>query len=248
MIEINNIYKSFGKELVLDGVSFSCKYGKIQGLLGVNGAGKSTLINVLAGLMKSEKGTIKINNEIVSVNSFKQKRVTGYVFEYPMYIDKLTSSEYLTFVAKMQKIKNTTIKSRVEELIDFFSLPKSKKLIENYSKGMKRKVSLAGALIHKPKYLILDEPFEGLDFSSSQKVSRLFKQLSESGVTILITSHQFDLIANICDSFAVLKGGKILFNKTLQELKEDSKPNKLKVYLEHLMGDNIDSTISFYDR
>lgn len=252
MIEIKNITKSFKKQNVLLGVDLTCQTGKIQALLGANGAGKSTLINIVSGLINSDTGDFFIDGEKITINSYKYRIKVGYVFEQPIYIDKLSAKEYLTFVAKMYKLSKVEYTQRIEELLAFFELPlDKKKYIESYSKGMKNKVSLAAALIHHPQYLILDEPFDGVDFVSIQKITRLFKELAQKGVSILITSHQYDVVAGLCDNFALLKSGKIVFNLTMKELEETAKnefshnTTPVKAYLESLMSTKNDARLSW---
>jgi ABC-2 type transport system ATP-binding protein len=229
--------KSFGKQKVLCGVNLEIQSGTIQALLGTNGAGKSTLVHIIAGLMKRESGEVSINEELISVDSWKFRAETGFVFEQPVYIEKFTARECLTFTGKMFNIPDNELRHKVDDFVAFFELP-DKKLIEIYSKGMKCKISLACALIHNPKYLILDEPFDGIDFVSVQKISRTFADLAKNGCTILITSHQYDIIASLCHKFALLKDGKILFNNTMEELhKFASKTgNTVKDYLEYCMS------------
>jgi ABC-2 type transport system ATP-binding protein len=252
MIEIKNITKSFKKQKVLQGLDLTCETGKIQALLGANGAGKSTLINIVSGLMENNDGEFLIDNEQITINSYKYRIKVGYVFEKPIYIDKLSAKEYLTFVAKMYKLQRSEYTQRIEELLAFFELPTdNKKYIESYSKGMKNKVSLAAALIHHPKYLILDEPFDGVDFVSIQKITRVFKDLAKKGVTILIASHQYDVVAELCDNFALLKSGKIIFNLTMPELEEQANkqfknnPTPVKSYLESLMSSEQETSLTW---
>jgi ABC-2 type transport system ATP-binding protein len=239
MIRANNIFKSYNNNEVLKGIDLVCDKGKIQVLLGANGAGKSTLINILSGIIEQDSGGFNIDNEEININSYKYRNKVGYVFENPIYIEKFSAYEYFEFVARMYKIPKNERKIRIPELISFFELPNdNSKYIENYSKGMQSKVSLAAALINNPKYLILDEPFDGVDFISVQKISNLFKDLTRKGTTILITSHQFDIIFDICDNFALLKDGKISFNVSLEILTKmannysDDK-NPIKSFLEN---------------
>jgi ABC-2 type transport system ATP-binding protein len=252
MIEINQITKSYKKQEVLKGVELTCQTGKIQALLGANGAGKSTLINIVSGLIQQDAGTLFIDDEKISTESYKYRIKVGYVFEKPIYIDKLSAKEYLTFVAKMYKIPKGEYQDRMKELLAFFELPAdNKKYIEDYSKGMKNKVSLAAALIHQPNYLILDEPFDGVDFVSIQKITRLFQQMANKGTTILITSHQYDVVAELCDNFALLKAGEIVFNLTMPELikkatiKHSNTEKPVKSYLESLMNVTVDNSLSW---
>jgi ABC-2 type transport system ATP-binding protein len=195
MIEIKNIHKKFHQKTVLNGVDLSVSSGTIQALLGANGAGKSTLINILSFLIHKNKGKISIDGEELNVNSYKYRSKVGYVFEHPIYVDDFSAEQYLHFVGQLHKLERANYESKTEELLTFFSLPFDKKSIKNYSKGMKTKVSLAAALIHEPSYLVLDEPLDGMDFSSIQKTIELLKDLSKkNNCTILIASHQYDLI------------------------------------------------------
>jgi ABC-2 type transport system ATP-binding protein len=251
LIEINNIKKSFKKQRVLRGVCLTCEPGKIQALLGANGAGKSTLINIISALIKCDLGKFCIDGEEITLNKYKYRIKVGYVFERPIYIDHLSAKEYLTFVAKMYELPSKEYPIKIDELLSFFELPEDNhKHIESYSKGMKSKVSLAAALIHNPKYLILDEPFDGLDFMSVQKISNLFSLLTMKGTTILITSHQFDAIAEMCHMFALLKDGKIMFNSDFSQLKKmasdfNHTKNPVKSYLESIMSNNKNQNLSW---
>lgn len=243
MIRISNIHKRYKSNLVLKGVDISINYGCIQSLLGANGAGKSTLIKIIACILEADDGELYIDNEKITIDSYGYRKKIGYVFEQPMYIDKLTPYEYLFFVGRMYYIKKNLLDDRINELLLFLDLHETDNYIEKLSKGMKSKISIAAALIHNPKYLILDEPFEGLDFLSIQKITRLFRTLAEKGCTILITSHQYDVIASLCDKFALLKNGSILFNYSLEELEKVAKEytndsNPVKYYLEKMMDEN----------
>ena len=241
MIEIKGIEKSFKTNEVLKGVDINIEGGMIQTLLGANGAGKTTLINIVSGLMRSNAGEVKIDGEVITVESYKHRSKVGYVFEEPVYVEKFSAREQLEFLGKMQKMDKDVLKQRIDELLEFFELPTdNKKYIESYSKGMKSKVSLAMALLHNPKYLILDEPFDGIDFVSVQNISKLLHQMAANGTAILITSHQYDVIADLGMLFALLKDGKILFNKNFNDLKEmaaefNGEQNPVKSYLEKLM-------------
>lgn len=243
MIRISNIHKRYKSNLVLKGVDISINYGCIQSLLGANGAGKSTLIKIIACILEADDGELYIDNEKITIDSYGYRKKIGYVFEQPMYIDKLTPYEYLFFVGRMYYIKKNLLDDRINELLLFLDLHETDNYIEKLSKGMKSKISIAAALIHNPKYLILDEPFDGLDFLSIQKITRLFRTLAEKGCTILITSHQYDVIASLCDKFALLKNGSILFNYSLEELENEAKEysndsNPVKHYLEKMMDEN----------
>lgn len=223
MITTAKIYKSYNTKTVLAGVDLMCQEGKIQVLMGANGAGKTTLIHILSGLIEQDSGKCFIDNKEITIDNYKYRSKVGYIFETAMYIQKFSAREYLEFLGKMYKLPKSELLERIRELLEFFELPfDNKLLIESYSKGMKSRVSLAAALIHDPNYLILDEPFDGIDFLLVQKIGKLFKSMARRGVTILIASHQFDVISQMCDRFALLKDGKILFNVEFQKMKEMS--------------------------
>ncbi len=251
MIKIENIHKSYGKQEVLKGVNFSCETGKIQALLGANGAGKSTLINIMSNLLEFDGGTFSIDGEEITLSNYSYKRKIGFVFEHPIYIEKLSAREYLEFVAHLYSLPKSEIDKRISELLDFFNLPDDNKFIDNYSKGMQSKISLAAAIIHNPKYLILDEPFDGVDFVSIQNITKLFKEMAEGGLTILVTSHQYDIVASLCDNFALLKDGKIIFNLAMNELAKQASQeyadhsDPVKSYLDNLISDQEYKSLSW---
>jgi ABC-2 type transport system ATP-binding protein len=246
MIEVKNIQKRFKAQQVLKGVSLQIETGKVQALLGANGAGKSTLIYIISGLLEKDAGEVWIDGERIEIESFAYRSKVGYVFDKPMYLPKFSAKEHLEFVAGMYGIPKEQYEERVIELLEFFELPNdNKKYIDSYSKGMKNKVSLASALLHNPKYLIVDEPFDGMDFLSVQKCTNLFRKLAAGGATILITSHQFDIIAEVGDNFALLKEGEIMFNLPMAQLEKKAlgiEHNTVKQYLESLMQESSTRT------
>jgi ABC-2 type transport system ATP-binding protein len=237
MIEVKNIRKTFKTQQVLKGVNLLVETGKVQALLGANGAGKSTLIYIISGLLEKDEGEVWIEGELINMEDYAYRARVGYVFDKPIYMPKFSAKDHLEFVAEMYGIPKAEYDIRIQELLEYFELPTdTKKQIDSYSKGMKNKVSLASALLHNPKYLIVDEPFDGMDFLSVQKCCSLFRTLAGRGTTILITSHQFDVIAEVGDNFALLKNGEVLFNLPMVELeKQATDKGSVKHYLEDLM-------------
>jgi len=238
MIKIEGLYKEYGNKKVLSNLNLDVKSGEIQAVLGINGTGKSTLVNILAGLLNYQKGNIIIAEEKISVNKYKYKEKTGFLLENPIYVDSLSVVEYLKFVSTLYNLPILTAKNKIEELIEFFDLPKSNQKIRVYSKGMKKKVSLAATLLHNPKVLILDEPFANLDFIATQKLVKYFDNLAKNKCTLLIVSHQFDALSNVCNKFALLKNGKMEFNLNSEELSNLSKryensKDPVRTYLEN---------------
>jgi len=220
MISIKNIFKSYRQKQVLNNLTFDVENGQIQVVIGVNGSGKTTLINILSSILKQDGGVWKIGSEVLGKNETNVD--IGYVLETPIYIDKFSAYEYLQFISEIRRTKN--YKGTIVELLEKLDLPTNNKVpICEYSKGMKSKVSLAAALLHNPSYLILDEPFDGIDFLSLEKIFLILKSLSKQGVTVLISSHQnIDLLMGVCTKFALLHKGNIAFNLSRSELMNKS--------------------------
>lgn len=211
MIKINSLSKFYKKKLIIDDISFEVPDNSIVGLEGKNGAGKSTLINILGGLVSMDSGEILFDNVKLSKLNILQKKQIGCVFETPLYIEKLTGYEFFIFIAYMYDMPYNEANLRTEKILDFFELTQdSNKLIEEYSKGMKSKISLGIALIHKPKYLLLDEPFDGIDEYFKPKIIAKLKQLSNEGTSILLISHDREMLHLLCDFTLELKNGKLI--------------------------------------
>ncbi|GHS84833.1 ABC transporter ATP-binding protein [Bacteroidia bacterium] len=219
MITVKNLCKAYNKKSVLKDLDLTIATGKIQAILGRNGAGKSTLVHCIANIINWDKGEVFINDTLVTQDEDYRKGV-GYMFQDPIYIDRFSASEYLEFVGYLYSLPKSVIKQRIEFLLKLLDLPNDRKFIEYYSYGMKNKVSLAAALLHKPKYLILDEPLNGIDFLSCQRIIRELKTMANSGATILITSHQLELMTDTADLLGVLKDGYITFNTETYRLSE----------------------------
>lgn len=212
-IEINNLTKTYGsKTIALDGLDLVVQRGKIVGFLGPNGAGKSTTINIIAGMVQKDGGNVEIFGSRVGNNDYEFKRRVGFVLERPIYFDKLSVYEHLTFLASMYGIEKNDARSRTEELIEFFDLAdRQNDWIEKYSAGMKKRVSLAAALVHKPELLVLDEPLDGIDPIIAKRIKDLLKDFAQINGTILISSHNLDTIERICDEVAIVNKGKLVF-------------------------------------
>jgi len=213
MIKIVNISKYYAAKCVVDNISFNINEGESICLLGQNGVGKTTIINIISGLLRQTKGNVFIDDEEILPGTYNYRRKFGYVFEEPMLINKLTAKEYLSMISQMHEIPKDIYKNRIISLLDFFNLVYEKdKYIESYSLGMKIKTSLAAAMVHNPKYLILDEPFNGLDISSTSSLINLLKSFVKKDRAIFITSHNLDLVADLCDRFLIMDKGKIVMD------------------------------------
>ena len=224
-----SLSKTYKKEVIaLSEFNLFLHEGKILGLLGPNGAGKSTFVNILATIVKRDSGEIYMFDKQITENSFDYKSNCGFVFEKPVYIEKLSIFEYLEFAGKMYRLTQKEIEQRICELIDIFDLQSKKdSWIECCSKGIKKKVSIAAALLHNPQLLVLDEPFSDLDLVALGRLKEIMKKIKGSSKTILIASHNIQELENICDEFAIIKEGKILFQKSFSEIRKEIEKNKL---------------------
>lgn len=220
-IELVGLQKSFSMNVkALDGLDLAVDEGTLLGFVGPNGAGKSTTINIISGLIKKDAGEVRLLGEEIKPTDFEYKRSVGFVLENPRYIEKLTGREYLQFVASMYGIDDSDAKLRIEELLDFFDLEKKKSArIESFSAGMKKKMSLAAAMIHRPKILVLDEPLEAIDPISAKAIKDNLKLMVQAGTTVLLSSHVLDTVEKLCDEIAIINKGKIVFRSTMEDIR-----------------------------
>lgn len=224
-IEIKNLRKAYRKSpYAVNKLSLTIPTSSIFGILGPNGAGKSTVMNILAGIVKKTSGEIKILGEIIHEDNYEYKRNIGFVLEQPHYLDKLTVKEYLNFAGAMYGIDQEEVEKRTDELITFFDLKeKQDNWIEKYSKGMKKKVSLAAAMIHQPDLYILDEPLEGIDPTSAKEVKDNFRLMAKNGVTVVISSHNLDTVEKFCSEVAIINKGKLVFQSKTANIRKKIK-------------------------
>jgi ABC-2 type transport system ATP-binding protein len=230
ILEIISLSKTYKKDVIaLLDFNLILKKGIILGLLGPNGSGKSTVVNILANIVKRDSGDIYMFDEKISENSYEYKSNCGFVLEKPVYIEKLSILEYLKFAGNMYKLSQEEIEQRMVELIDIFELQSKKNTwIENCSRGMKKKVSIVTALLHDPQLLILDEPFSDLDLLALGRLKDIMSKIKKSGKTILIASHNIQELENVCDEFAIVKEGRILFQRNFRDIRKEIEKSKLE--------------------
>ncbi|MEW6508182.1 MAG: ABC transporter ATP-binding protein [Bacteroidota bacterium] len=243
-IEINDISKIYEKSLLaLDKLSFKVLAKQIFGLVGPNGAGKSTLINLLANILHKNSGSLYIWGIEIKNDSYLYKKETGFLLEESFLFEKLNLFEYLLFVAIMYDIEKTEAMKRINELLNFFQLENdAKRYIETYSAGMKKKVELAAAIIHNPKLLILDEPFESVDPISRKKMKDVLKRMKEKGSTVFITSHALAEVEDFCDEVAIINKGKIVYQSETKDIRNKIKNEVTKETYQSLEEIFIDLT------
>lgn len=221
-LSISNLHKTFQQPAV-DGLSLTVNAGEFYALLGPNGAGKTTTLRMVAGLLKPDAGEISICGIDVSKNPVDAKRVLAWVPDEPMVYDKLTPLEYLAFVAGLWSMDVKNARSKAEHLLAQFGLePHANERCQGFSKGMRQKVALAGALIHDPRLIILDEPLTGLDAGSARQVKTVFRNLVATGVTVIMTTHILEVAERMADRIGVIAKGQLIAQGTLDELRAET--------------------------
>lgn len=218
MLTIESLYKSYGQRVVLQDLSLSVEPGQIYGLLGPNGAGKTTTINILCNLLKADQGSIRINHKPVSE---KTKFFVGVAPQETLIYRDLTCRENLKFFASLYGLKGNVKTQQVQTCLAAVGLSdRAASVAETLSGGMQRRLSLAIALVHQPKLLVLDEPTTGLDLEARFEMWELIKQLKREGITILLTTHLLDEAERLCDRIGILKQGQIVAEGSLAELRQ----------------------------
>lgn len=212
--------RRFGGFTAVNDLTFSVAPGQFFGFLGPNGAGKSTTIKMLTGLLAPTSGQIEILGLDFARDPVGVKRQIGVVPEGLALFGRLTASEYLRFVGRMYGLERDTVNRRTEELLDFMSLgAEPKKLVTDFSHGMQKKLALAAAVIHGPKVLFLDEPFEGVDALAAGTLKAMLQRMTERGATIFLTSHVLEIVERLCSDVAIIHQGHLVANGSIQELR-----------------------------
>jgi ABC-2 type transport system ATP-binding protein len=221
-LELKGLKKSFDRPAI-DGLDLSVRAGEFYALLGPNGAGKTTTLRIVAGLLRPDAGSVSVFGIDALANPIEAKRLIAWVSDEPMIYDKLTPLEYLEFVAGLWGIEAATAEARAVELIDWLGLaPHADERCQTFSKGMRQKVALAGALIHEPRLLILDEPLTGLDAGSARQVKNVLTERVRGGVTVIMTSHILEIAERMAERIGVLDKGCLIAEGSLDELRRQA--------------------------
>jgi ABC-2 type transport system ATP-binding protein len=218
-LDIQALSKRFDRPAV-DNLDLKIRRGEFYGLLGPNGAGKTTTLRMVAGLLRPDAGSISIFGIDALADPVEAKRITAWVSDEPMIYDKLTPTEYLEFVAGLWSIEPTEAERRANDLIGWLGLGShAHERCEGFSKGMRQKVALAGALVHDPMLIILDEPLTGLDAGSARQVKNVLRERVAAGGTVIMTTHILEVAERMADRIGVIAGGRLIAEGTLDELR-----------------------------
>jgi ABC-2 type transport system ATP-binding protein len=218
-LEIGDLVKTFDRPAV-DGLNLNVRQGEFYALLGPNGAGKTTTLRMIAGLLRPDSGTIRVAGIDALAEPVAAKQIMAWISDEPMIYDKLTPREYLEFVAGLWGVVPELAEKRTQDLLQWLGLsPNANERCEGFSKGMRQKVALAGALIHEPRLIILDEPLTGLDAGSARQVKSVLRERTRAGGTIIMTTHILEVAERMADRIGVIAKGKLIAEGTLDELR-----------------------------
>src|SRR6516225_4009320 len=218
-ILVRDLKKYYGGKAAVDGVDLEVPRGSFFGFLGPNGAGKSTTIRILTGLIPADSGYIEILGLRVPEDEMEIKRRIGLVPDESLLFDRLTGAEFLEFVGRMYGLERATAIDRAGGLLDLLELAKDRKIIGEYSKGMRKRVAMAASLIHHPELFLMDEPFEGVDAVGARLMKDILTDQVQRGATIFLTSHVLEVVERLCDRIAIINQGAIVTQGTLEELR-----------------------------
>ncbi len=220
MIRIEGLTKHYGSFVAVDHISLHVPRGVLFGCLGPNGAGKTTTLRMIAGILRPTDGRVLLGGDDVHVVPLIAKQRLGYIPDRPFVYDKLTGAEFLRFVAGLYGQDGDVVERRIAELLDVFELSSWKdELVESYSHGMRQKLIISSALIHRPEVIVVDEPMVGLDPKAARLLKDIFRQFVEKGGTVLMSTHTLEVAEAMCDRIAIMQHGKIVAAGTMAELR-----------------------------
>lgn len=220
MIRLEGLTKHFGSFVAVDHIGLHVPRGVLYGCLGPNGAGKTTMLRMIAGILRPTDGRVLIGGDDVQVNPIAAKLRLGFIPDRPFVYDKLTGAEFLRFVAGLYGQQGETVERRIAELLEVFELSSWKdELIEAYSHGMRQKLIISSALIHRPECIVVDEPMVGLDPKGARLLKDIFRQFVDRGGTVVMSTHTLEVAEAMCDQIGILQHGKIVAHGTMADIR-----------------------------
>jgi ABC-2 type transport system ATP-binding protein len=230
LIEARNLVKRYGDKMAVDNVSLEVYGGEVFGFLGPNGAGKTTTIKMIVGLLQPTSGTVKVAGYDVQTQPLLAKASSGYVPDTPNLYAKLTGRELLRFVGDLYDLDRKQVAQRTEELLRMFDLSSAADdTVDSYSHGMRQKASLASALMHDPKVLVLDEPTVGLDPKSARLIKDILRQMAERGGAVFLSTHILEIAEHMCDRIGIINKGELVAVGTMNELRSLAKVGEVSL-------------------
>lgn len=243
MIEVRELTKRYGQTTAVDELSLSVRAGEIFGFLGPNGAGKTTTIRMMMGLLQPSAGTVALGGYDLHRQPLQAKALCGFVPDRPHVYEKLTGAEYLDFAADLYAVDEDAKRRRRERLLEVFDLAEWRgELAESYSHGMKQRLVMAGALMHAPRILVVDEPTVGMDPRGARLLKRIFRDLAAAGATVFMSTHSLEVAEELCDRVGIIQRGRLIALGTVDELRAQAgrERSTLEAVFLHLTGAEID--------
>jgi ABC-2 type transport system ATP-binding protein len=223
VIRLTELTKRYGNFTAVDGIELVVPPGELFGLLGPNGAGKTTTIRMIAGILRPTSGTVLVGGIDMQARPLEAKARLGYIPDRPFVYDKLTGGEFLRFAAALYGLQGPAVERRMDELLELFELtPWKTELTEAYSHGMRQKLIIAGALVHRPEVIVVDEPMIGLDPRSARLLKELLREFVSRGGTVLMSTHTMEIAEVMCDRIAIVYRGRVAAQGTMAELRQQT--------------------------
>jgi ABC-2 type transport system ATP-binding protein len=221
MIAIQNLVKQYGRFTAVDGVSLEVEPGEIHGFLGPNGAGKTTTLRMIAGLLKPTSGRIIVNTFDLATDPEAAKASLGFIPDRPFIYEKLTAAEFLRFHGGLYGLNGNGIEGRIHEMLDLFELRRwENELVESFSHGMKQRLVMCAAFLHRPQAVAVDEPMVGLDPRGARLIKEVFRRMSERGVAILMSTHTLEVAQEMSHRISIIQKGRIIAQGTVDEVRQ----------------------------
>ena len=220
MITVNDLVKKYGTFTAVNGVSLDVRPGEIHGFLGPNGAGKTTTIRMIAGLLKPTSGRILVNGHDLTSNPEAAKASLGFIPDRPFLYEKLSAGEFLRFHGGLYGLDGPAVGARVREMLELFELARwGDELVESFSHGMKQRLVMCAAFLHRPEAVLVDEPMVGLDPRGARLIKDVFRTMSARGVAILMSTHTLEVAQEMCDRISIILQGRIIAHGTVPEVR-----------------------------
>src|SRR5678815_3746842 len=220
MIQLHQLTKKYGSFTAVDSLDLHVPSGELFGFLGPNGAGKTTTLRMIAGILRPSSGTVRIANIDLAADPIAAKQKLGFIPDRPFIYEKLTGVEFLRFVAGLYGQAGAEVERRGRELLALFDLEEWRdELVESYSHGMRQKLIISSAFVHKPEVIVVDEPMVGLDPKAARTLKDLFREYTRRGHTIMMSTHTLEVAQHMCDRIAIIRRGRIAASGTMEELR-----------------------------